>query len=62
MSQKTYLQITAALFVFIAVLHGLRLVLGWEAVLGGWSVPAWASFVGLALASYLSYSAFKLMK
>jgi hypothetical protein len=41
-----------------AVLHALRLLLGWEAVIGGWSVPTWFSWVALALAGYLAYSAF----
>ena len=62
MSQKSYLTITGAVFFIIAVLHLFRLVLGWQAVIGGWNVPTWVSGLALALSGYLACSAFKLSR
>lgn len=62
MEQKTFLQVTGIIFAVIAVLHLMRLVLGWEVILGSFVVPMWASFVGVAVAAYLAYCAYKLMK
>ena len=62
MSQKSYLSVTGVIFFIIAILHLLRLVLGWEAVIGSWNVPTWVSCVALVLSGYLAFSAFKLSK
>ncbi len=62
MNQKTFLKTTGAIFAVIGALHVLRLLLGWEAVIGGWDVPQWVSGLAAALAGYLSYTAFTLAK
>jgi hypothetical protein len=62
MSQKTYLKTAGAIFLIIAVLHLLRLVLGWSTVFEGWSVPQWPSAVALVVAGYLAYEGFRLSK
>lgn len=62
MRKETYLQVTGFIFAFIALLHALRLVFGWEVFLGGWTVPMWFSIAGVAAAGFLAYSAFKLLK
>ena len=60
--QKNYLQITAVIFLVIAVLQALRLVLGWHAEIGGWEVPLWLSGIAVVVAGTLSYLGFKLSK
>ena len=60
MSQKTFTLTAGAIFTIVAVLHLLRLLLGWEAAIGGWHVPVWFSWLGLALAGFLAYTAFTL--
>ncbi len=60
MSHKAYLKTAAFIFLVIAALHLLRLVLGWQAVFEGWSVPQWVSAVALAVAGYLAYEGFRL--
>ena len=62
MSQKTYLKAAGSIFLVIAVLHLLRLVLGWTAVFEGWSVPQWLSVVALIVAGYLAYEGFRLSR
>lgn len=60
MNQKTFYNVTLMVFSLIALLHALRLVYGWSAVIGGWEVPMWVSGAAVILAGYMAYSAFKL--
>lgn len=62
MTIRTYSMFTASLFTAIAVLHLLRLGLSWDAVIGGVSLPTWASLIAFAFASYLAYEGFRLAK
>jgi len=58
MTQPIFNMLAGIIFTLVAVLHGLRLLLGWEAVIGGWDVPRWLSWVALAFSGYLASSAF----
>lgn len=51
---------TAVIFLIIAVLHLMRVVLGWYAEIGGWTVPFWLSWVAVIIAGFLAYVGFKL--
>lgn len=62
MSRSTFLLTAGGIFSLVAVLHALKLLLGWDAVIGGWDVPRWLSWVALVLSGYLAYSAFNLKK
>ncbi len=62
MKQKTFTLTVGVVFSIIAVLHVLRLLFGWEAVIGGWSTPLWVSWVAITVSGYLGYTAFKLQK
>ena len=62
MKQNTFTSVAGLVFSLVAVLHLLRLLLHWEAVIGGWTVPTWVSALALALSGYLAYSAFTLRK
>ncbi len=55
MTQRTFSKVAGVIFLLIAVLHALRLVYGWGAVIGGWAVPMWLSWVALVVAGYLTY-------
>ena len=55
MSQRTFTIIASAIFGVVALLHVLRIFLGWPAVIGGWTVPMWLSWIGLVVAGGLSY-------
>jgi len=60
--QQTFTKIAGAVFSLIAALHALRLLLGWDAVIGGWTVPLWLSWLALAAAAYLAFTAFNVGK
>ncbi len=60
MNQRVFTQTASVLFSLIAALHALRLVFGWEAVIGSWSVPHWISGVAIALFGYLGYRGFSI--
>ena len=62
MSQKTFSLTAGVIFSLITLLHVLRLVFGWEAIIGGWAVPTWLSWVAMLIAGYLSYQGFRLSR
>ncbi len=62
MSQKGFSAVAGAIFLVIALIHVLRLFLGWEAVLNGRAMPMWVSWVALLLAGYLGYEGLRLSR
>ena len=62
MSRRAYLLTTAVIFSLIALLHLVRIVFGWSAVIGDWSVPMWLSWVGIIVAGALAYFGFSLAR
>jgi hypothetical protein len=59
MSQRSFSLVAGTIFSCIALLHLLRLVLGWEAIIGAWIMPAWFSWAALPIAAYLAYQGFR---
>jgi len=55
MTEKTFATIAAVIFALVALLHLLRLVMGWSVVIDSWTVPMWVSWVGLVVAGGLTY-------
>ena len=62
MTTKTYLIVTGIIFAIIAVLHLLRLIYQWPAVIGAFSMPMWLSCAALLVASFLFVWAFILLR
>ena len=60
MDQRTYNAVTGALFLIVALLHLLRIVFGWSAVIGGLAIPIWASWLALVVTGALAYFGFRL--
>ena len=58
MNCKSYFLVTATIFSVIGLFHLLRIVLGWEAVVGGWSIPMWLSWVAMIVTAVLAYYGF----
>jgi hypothetical protein len=55
MSQKTFSLIAGLVFLIVAIAHLCRLLLKWDVVLNGWTVPMWISVVALIVAGYLAF-------
>lgn len=60
MKAKTYIAFSGYVFLFVTAAQAARVLLGWEANIGGWMVPMWVSMVAIVIAGFLSYSSFKL--
>jgi hypothetical protein len=58
MNRKSYFVITAIVFSVIGLVHVLRIVLGWAATIGGWSVPMWPSWLALIVSAVFAYYGF----
>ncbi|MGC2415161.1 MAG: hypothetical protein WA459_20990 [Stellaceae bacterium] len=59
MDQKTYNTLTAVVFLIVALLHLLRIILGWPAQIGGLNIPIWASGLALIVTGGLAYFGFR---
>lgn len=55
MDQKTFTMLAGVIFAGLTLLHVLRILMGWPAAIGGWTVPMWLSWVGVVVAGGLSY-------
>ena len=62
MNQKIFSLVAGLIFLFVAVMHVLRLALGWHVVLAGWTVPMWISWLVLLIAAFLAYAGIRLSR
>ena len=51
---KPFSTIAVVVFALVALMQLLRLLLGWEVVVNGMSIPLWASAVGFVVAAGLA--------
>jgi hypothetical protein len=58
MNRKSYFLVAAIVFSVIGLLHLLRIVLGWEAVVEGWRIPMWLSWLAMIATAVLAYYGF----
>jgi len=62
MSEKTFLRLAGVIFLFVAIVHLLRIVFKWEVVLAGWPAPVWLSDVAFVVAALLAYEGFRMSR
>lgn len=62
MKPQAFARAAGIIFLVIGLLHLTRAVYGWEAVINGWSVPIWLSFVIVLVAGYLALQGLQLAK
>jgi hypothetical protein len=60
MSANAFFTVSGTIFGVIALLHLARILVGWPALIGTFEVPTWFSWLSVALAGYLAFSAFRL--
>ena len=62
MKQQAYINVTSVIFLAIAVVHGLRVLYGWEGVVGGWEVPIEVSYFAIVIAGALAWVGYTMRK
>lgn len=62
MDRKTFFVATSVVFSLVTIVHALRIIRSWEAVIGGFTVPIWVSWLAVVIAGTLAYQSFKLGK
>jgi len=50
MDRKMFSLVAGVIFAVVAVFHLVRFIMDWPVMIGDWSVPMWASWIGLVVA------------
>jgi TRAP-type C4-dicarboxylate transport system permease small subunit len=58
LNRNTYMTVSATLFLVIGIVHLLRIIFGWQAEIGGLSIPFWVSWLALPVTGALAYFGF----
>jgi uncharacterized membrane protein len=59
MRKNSFNKIAAVVFIFAGGLHLVRVLLGWDMVINGFLVPAWASLIVAIIVLVLAYKALR---
>lgn len=62
MNEKRYLLISGVIFSLIGLLHLLRILFQWQAMVGVWTVPFVISVLAVIVAALLTFWAFRLSR
>ena len=62
MNRETFSLVAGLIFLLIALVHVLRLALGWQAIVAGRTLPMWVSWVAFLIAGYLAYEGLRLSR
>jgi hypothetical protein len=62
MNTKSYLIVSTLIFTLVAVMHLIRLTLGWSVVLGMTSIPLWVSVLALLVSAGIAFWGLTLMR
>ena len=62
MNTKDFVIVSTVIFAMVAVMHLIRLVLGWSVVLGMTSVPFWVSLLVVLISASLAIWGFSLVR
>ena len=52
---KPFTTLAIVIFTIVAMVHLLRILMGWEVLIQGTVVPMWASYLGLVIAGGLAF-------
>ncbi len=59
MDKNKSLLIAAIIFGIVAIIHLLRIIFSWEAVIGSFNVPLYFSYIAVVVAGYLCWAMYK---
>ena len=60
MDQKPFSIVAGLIFTLVALFHLVRIYMDWPVMIGDWSVPMWASWIGLVVAGGLAFFGLRL--
>ena len=55
MDLRTFSVTAGMIFALMALVHLVRIYLGWSIVIDSWSIPIWMSWIGFVVAGGLAY-------
>ena len=58
MGQKTFNLLVGIVFLAIAILHLLRAIYGWEAMIASQEIPLWLSWLAVLVSGLLAWASF----
>lgn len=62
MSHQVFSFAAGAVFLLVALLHVLRLIFAWEAILDGRVMPMWMSWVAVVITGFLAVQGLRLSR
>lgn len=62
MQQATFNKVVGSIFAVVTLAHLWRILTNTKVIFGSLEIPFWVSVVGILLAGYLAYSAYRLVK
>ena len=62
MNLKNFALLAAVIFAIVALVHLVRVIMGWQIVIDSCTVPMWPSWIALVIAAGLSYLGFSLSR
>ena len=60
MDRKMFSVAAGVIFAVVALFHLVRIYMDWPVMIGDWSVPMWASWIGLVVAGGLAFFGLRL--
>lgn len=55
----TFFKVIGVIFFLVGAIHLVRLITGFQIIIGDWQLPVWLSLFGTLIPWYLAYNAFK---
>ncbi len=55
MDQRIFNVVASVIFALVALLHLLRIYMGWPIVISSWTAPMWVSWIAFVVAGGLSF-------
>jgi len=62
MTKNNFIYLVSVVFLIVGIMHGLRVLNGWEVQIANFAIPVWASYLGVIVAFFLAFQGFRLAK
>lgn len=62
MKKDGYIKLSGTVFTIVGIVHLLRILRGWDLIIGAWAAPMGLSLLAVLIAGYLAYSAYLLSR